>query len=189
MKRIPLSGARVAEGPRAFALVDDDDYDALVSHGAWSLRVSRSHRYAIRSERGEDGRSHQVAMHRLLLGLEFGDVRQVDHVDLNGLNNQRSNLRLVTQAENLQNKSSRPGSTSRFRNVNWAYRRARWQVTVHEAGKSRTLGYYRHEIEAALAAQAWRDQHMPFALPDPALTDYLDGIVADLLADDSAAAA
>jgi hypothetical protein len=177
VKRIPLSAANSYQGrtePRDFAVVDDEDYERLIAMGPWALRTTRSHRYAVRTQRYDDGSTHQVAMHRVVMGLEFGDPLNVDHIDHNGLNNQRSNLRLATHAENHQNKCARSGGTSRFRNVHWYSLRGRWRVIVREGDKNRQLGCFDDELDAAIAAQAWRDEHMPFAQPDPALVAALE---------------
>ena len=72
-----------------FALVDEADFD-LVSTYTWSLIEWRTCKYAKR--RTKDGKT--VSMHQFILST----TEEVDHVDGNGLNNTRSNLREVTHA-------------------------------------------------------------------------------------------
>lgn len=75
-------------------LVDDADFDALCQM-PWYIQKHGLTRYA---KTVLDGK--QVYMHRLIMGNPEGMV--VDHLDRNGLNNQRSNLEIVTSLENLR---------------------------------------------------------------------------------------
>ena len=86
------------------ALVDDEDYDFL-NQWKWSLLPNRNNNYAIRGEK-KNGRHKTILMHREIL--RYHDtINIIDHIDRNGLNNQRSNLRIVTQLENLRNSRDR----------------------------------------------------------------------------------
>jgi hypothetical protein len=94
MREINLSQGKIA-------LVDDEDYYSLLSAGQiWSSY--RNHRifYAVRAIRRPDGRRTTEKMHRaiyaLMLGRPLLTGEKVIHVDKDGLNNQRSNLRLRT---------------------------------------------------------------------------------------------
>ena len=108
MKEITLSKDKVA-------LVDDEDFDFL-SQWKWSASLeSRGTKwYAIRwsrkSEHGDDKR-FKIRMHRVLMGLPPKDDRVVvDHVDRNGLNNQRSNMEIIMQVENMERVPTWKGS-------------------------------------------------------------------------------
>lgn len=160
MRRIPLFGR---DGElRGHTLVDDSDYTGLVTLGAWTLNAHEKTSYARRRDVG--------AMHRYLLGLSPGDAGCVDHIDGNGLNNQRANLRIATHAQNMQNQQSR-GGASQFRGVSWSTAKQCWAAK----GCGELVGWFDDELEAAIAAQAWRDEHMPFARPDAALVAALEG--------------
>ena len=76
-------------------MVDDDDYDEL-NAAKWGV----SSGYCYKSI----GRAETISMYRVLMGLKKFDKMQVDHIDRNGLNNQRSNLRLATHSQNALNK-------------------------------------------------------------------------------------
>jgi hypothetical protein len=77
------------------ALIDDSDY-ALVSPLRWyHLRVKDSKTVYARAN--IDGRT--VYMHRLIMGNPAG--MDIDHIDFNGLNNQRANLQAVTHQQNI----------------------------------------------------------------------------------------
>lgn len=143
---------------RAWSLVDDEDA-AAVRKWRWQLGTKG---YAIRSGHA-DGRKTTVRLARFLVGLETGDPRQVDHINGNKLDNRRSNLCVVTGAQNSQNRRSYRGSFSRFRGV---YRTpyGRWMAQSRFNGKLHYHGTFDTEEEAAMAASAWRAQHMPYSV-------------------------
>lgn len=105
------------------------------------------------------------AMHRQILGLEAGDGCEVDHRNGDGLDNRRSNLRLVTRAQNKQNVSAR-GGYSKHRGVTFDRRRQKWKAQVKLNGTTHNVGRFDDELEAARAASAFRRQHMPFSEAD-----------------------
>jgi hypothetical protein len=79
--------------------VDLEDLDLLVPF-RWRLLTGRGRKYAV--ARGRlSGKIITVYMHRLILKPKQGFV--VDHIDGNGLNNRRSNLRICTPAQNRLN--------------------------------------------------------------------------------------
>jgi len=84
-------------------LVDDADYNWL-NKWNWSVVIWNHTKYATRVE---DGR--QILMHRLILDIMDLPI-DVDHKDHNGLNNQRTNLRLCTKSLNAKNKRGRGAS-------------------------------------------------------------------------------
>jgi hypothetical protein len=119
MKEIQLSKGKVA-------LVSDQDYEFL---SQWKWCASNESRgtkwYAIRwsrkSEHGE-GKPYKIRMHRVLMGLPpKDDSVVVDHKDRNGLNNQRENLEMITQVENMHRSPGWKGSRtwSQDREVNF----------------------------------------------------------------------
>lgn len=104
-----------------------------------------------------------VLMHRLLTNAPAGIC--VDHINGNKLDNRRSNLRLVTHAENLQNRPSLPrNNTSGHRGVSFSKKGRAWVAQAHQSGRTIVIGRFHTKEEAATAASAWRAQHMPGAL-------------------------
>lgn len=151
MPRLPL---RRQDGSiRAFALVDDADFDELSQH-RWCLSAQG---YVVR----RDG-SRIVPLHRELLGLHPGDGLTGDHINRNRLDNRRANLRVATHAQNSQNHPGHRGRTSRYRGVSFDRSRKKWRAQVH-VGAQRLNKRFDTEQEAAEAAREYRAAHMPFA--------------------------
>ena len=126
-----------------FALVDEQD--RWVLGYPWHYKECRNCEYAARREDG-----HSLYLHRQILGLTPADSFGVDHRDGDGLNNRRTNLRLASHQQNLQNQRPRGGS-SPFRGVCWDESRKKWIVTVRFGARREYLGRFNSEHEAALA--------------------------------------
>lgn len=157
---LPLKGR---QGISGYVLVDSEDR-ALLARKRWTLHSGyAAHAYMD----GDDLRV--ILMHRMILGLERGDERQGDHINRDTLDNRRSNLRIVTSAQNSQNKAAYRGGSSRFRGVHWDKDGNRWRAGGSISGRTISLGSFASEIAAARAAEEWRTNHMPFAMPDPEL--------------------
>jgi len=100
-----------------------------------------------------------VGMHRLLLlGLEPGGKREVDHIDRNRLNNQRANLRIVSRAINSRNVP--PVGASSYRGVSFHAASGLWRARAKVDGTTHHIGSFTSEAEAGAAAKAFRLQHM-----------------------------
>jgi len=109
MKEIKLSKGLLA-------LIDDEDFEYL---NQWKWTASKSNKsrtyYAIRFTKvGESKEKKTIQMHRVIM--DTPRELEVDHIDHNGLNNQKSNLRNCTHKQNRQNSASSTG-TSKYRGV------------------------------------------------------------------------
>lgn len=161
-EQIPLRGR---DGEiRAWAIVDLGDFKAIARY-PWHLGTDG---YAVRSTR-LDGRVRVIGMHRDVLGLALGDALQADHINRNKLDNRRANLRVLTDAENKQNRPSCRGATSRFRGVYWNARQQKWHARIGLRGRKHHLGFFTDEVEAAQACAEFLQASVPFAVPDPEL--------------------
>jgi len=124
------------------AYVDAEDYDRLMKH-KWTASSSGPKCYAQRNEKGRS-----IMMHREIMHAPKGMV--VDHIDGNGLNNCKSNLRICTQGQNICN--SRPrGKTSVFKGVSYDKERGKYKAFVWENGATAMIGRYDDAAEAAKA--------------------------------------
>jgi hypothetical protein len=140
IRHIPLSQGR-------YAIVDTDDYDRLMRH-KWHACRSGRHRtyYARRTTR--DGRV--ILMHREIARPPKGRV--VDHINGNGLDNRKGNLRVCTQAENALNSRRQARAKSKYRGV--TVRGDKYEARIKYKGKTYCLGRFNTALEAAHA----RDQ-------------------------------
>lgn len=141
---------------KAWAMIDADDL-LLVECRAWSLTDAG---YAQCS--GPRTSPYRL-MHRLIAGLDRGDPRVVDHINGIRLDNRRANLRVITHAENMQNRTANRAGSSRFRGVSWYAARNKWMAFGAVNGRRHHLGYFADEGEAALAAEKFRAEHMPYS--------------------------
>ena len=142
--------------------VDDADVPLITNYSWWAL-VSRSGPvYACAYVRGSGRRrTKKVLMHRLLLGASEG--QEIDHVDGDGLNNRRINLRFCTRAQNVTNNDVRRDSTSGFKGVERTPR-GRYHAYIKKDGHKRHLGAFATPIEAAAAYNRAADGlYGPFA--------------------------
>ena len=130
MKTIPLS-----QGLET--LVDDTDYEWL-SQFKWYAQKNGRTFYA----RRRAGKI-KIDMHRYILYPP--ENKEVDHIDGNGLNNQKENLRVVTRRENLQNRHHK--KTSVFVGVSWCKEMKKWHAQIYVC-KTKNLGYFNTQLEA-----------------------------------------
>jgi len=86
-------------------------------------------------------------MHRDL----FPGARMVDHINGNGLDNRRENLRPATNRENQGNSEKQQGVSSRFKGVCWVKSKGRWTAYIKTKKRLEKLGYFDDETQAAKA--------------------------------------
>lgn len=143
MKEIPLrnrNGVVVAS-----TQVDDSDYDFLVQW-RWHLH---SGRYAARSI-GERKSRRALFLHQVIANPPVGC--DVDHINGNKLDNQKSNLRIATRRQNMQNRPKyKHNATSQFKGVSFNRSRCVWYASIRVNGKAIWLGSHQTETAAALA--------------------------------------
>jgi hypothetical protein len=137
VRRIPLTRGK-------FALVDAADYYRLARFPWFANGSATNTFYAIRNHNRKGLRMHRVIMNA-------PDHLFVDHIDRNGLNNCRSNLRLCTHGENSCNMSSYKGAASKYKGVCWYKKIKKWGAAIRRDGKQYYLGTFKSEIEAARA--------------------------------------
>ncbi len=136
-----------------FATVETADYKHLMRF-RWHAKETRGRFYAATVIKGKS-----VAMHRMLLTPPPGMV--VDHIDGNGLNNCRSNLRLCTPEQNRRNTRPRRKS-SPYLGVSRSG--DKFKVQIKHNGRTHYLGQFESETEAARARDEKAKQlHGPYA--------------------------
>ena len=132
-----------------FALVDDEDYNRITEY-VWNLNKWGDTFYAIRTNHDKNnGLPSTVRMHRSAIFAPAG--KSVDHIDRNGLNNQKENLRLCSVSQNQMNTKLRRDNKSGYRGVYWRTKSNKWNASITINGKQKTIGEYFCLIRAAKA--------------------------------------
>ena len=137
---VPLSRGYEAEIDAAdILLVAGFNWHAMVcSHGVYAKRNDLC------------GRKYRtVLMHRAIMGTQDG--LEVDHVDGNGLNNCRSNLREVTRSQNMMNQRISKRNKSGSKGVSWDRAKGKWRAQIMVNKKMVCIGRF-DDIESASAA-------------------------------------
>jgi hypothetical protein len=152
MATIPLTQGKRTE-------IDDADMD-VVSRHSWSFGTG----YAQSKIRGK-----LVRLHRFLMNPPDGLT--VDHIDGNPLNNRRSNLRICDQQKQTWNTRKRKGGqSSKFKGVSWLPGRMIWRAVIKFNGKSKLVGFFASEVEAAFAynkaAKQYRQEYAALNFPN-----------------------
>lgn len=89
-------------------------------------------------------------LHRVVMNAPDGV--KVDHINGDGLDNRKENLRMCTNSENAWNRRKNKDNTSGFTGVNWNKLKQRWMSRVQANGKRIHIGYF-DSIEEAVTAR------------------------------------
>jgi hypothetical protein len=153
MKKIPLSRGMTT-------IIDDEDFER-VSQFKWSVTCHKERTppdyYARRAVwQPETRKSITVLLHRFILNAP--PDKHVDHINGDGLDNRRANLRLVTPAQNQQNLKRRRGASG-FRGVQYDERKRRHYARIKVNNQKIWLGFFDNAEEAARAYDAAAVKH------------------------------
>lgn len=125
------------------AIIDDEDYD-LIKDYRWYTKEMSHTVYAQANISRYKGRG-TIKLHRLIMDAKDGQI--IDHINGNGLDNRRQNLRFVTAAQNQMNSRSQLNKTSKYKGVSLFGNK--WRVVIKKDKKSKFLGLFDSETEAA----------------------------------------
>lgn len=148
MRILPLSNSKIP------VLVDDEDYDDLMQFN-WQLNVRTG--YITRSN-WHDGKHDTEYLHRRIMKAPKG--MDVDHIDRNRFNDQKSNLRICRRSENMANSVPRRG-LSKYKGVSKLNRpnlKKKWLSYIKVEYKTYYNGYYETEAEAAHVYNQFAEQ-------------------------------
>lgn len=139
---------RLTQGYRA--KIDSDDF-AKVNQYKWYADTPHAKNHYVVYARRKSGRS-TVSMHRFILGLS-SRKGIVDHINMDGLDNRKCNLRLVSRGDSQRN--TRP---QRGRDIKYVYKvtyhargYSRWRATIWTGGCRKTIGEFA-DREVAISA-------------------------------------
>jgi hypothetical protein len=147
LKKINIS---TAKRPRKYTLVDDEDFEYL-NQWKWYPHIVSGKYYARRSKTKDEiednpHESKSIYMHRVIIKCPEG--YEIDHIDMNPLNNQKSNLRVCRSYENACNKKKQ---SKLFRYKGLAKSGNRWTSKIRFKNKIYYLGLYKFKKDAAKA--------------------------------------
>lgn len=144
---IPLAHGR-------FAIVDALDADLCV-HKWVAAPEKTGNAYARAWSKMVKGERHHLIMHRIILARQLNRELKpeefVDHIDGDGLNNRRSNLRLASTAENGRNRKINSNNTSGANGVSWDAHNHKWRALIYLNGKKIHIGLFDDLHEAVKA--------------------------------------
>lgn len=144
--RLGIAEITLSDGSRA--IVDLDVAPMLRARRWFAHRDAVGRVRAVVANATVRGKVATLYMHRMILGLRGGDRAAIDHVNLDPLDNRRSNLRVASNAQNARNcRKYRGGTSSRFKGVSAS--RGRWAAQIRLAGRLHRLGRFASETEAA----------------------------------------
>ena len=152
MAMIPLTQGK-------FAHFSDEDAALVMQHKWWAVFLG-SGWYAATKIQGR-----RVLMHRMLMGLQIGEKTLVDHIDGNGLNNKRENIRLANHTLNMRNRKRNTNNASGRSGVHFRPNHGSsgtWVAVAMRNGKFVTKSFgclKRGSDEAKRLAEEWRNAH------------------------------
>ena len=142
MKKIDISTLKY---PNKFAIVDDEDFEYLNQY-KWYYHQG----YAHRTLHLNNGKVKTISIHRTIMNNPLNMV--VDHINMDGLDNRKQNLRICTIKENSRNSKLQKNNTSGYIGVHKNISSKKpWAARLGYNGKKIHLGYYYSEKEAAKA--------------------------------------
>jgi hypothetical protein len=137
------------------AIIDDDCYEAL-SQWRWRCKHAGNTSYACRNL--HNGRT--LFMHRVIMAAPAG--LDVDHINHNGLDNRRCNLRIVPHAKNLWNRRPEAAADG----FSWNRQRNKWRVRIDHFGRRIEVGFY-DDRDLAKSARQYMEAVLRGGSPDP----------------------
>lgn len=138
-----------------YAIVDDEDYE-FINQYKWYANRDKNIFYAKRGIIiGGQNKQKKIWMHRIILERKLKRLLNIneytDHRNHDGLDNRRDNLRLCNKSENSSNSNKHKKTSSQYKGVSWHKSHKKWRTQIEINRKSKHIGYFKNEIEAAKA--------------------------------------
>ena len=154
MKQIPLTQWKIT-------IVDDEDFIELNKYKWWAIKQWNKF-YAARKIVLDGGKRRLLSIHSFLMNTQ--KWLDTDHINGDGLDNKRSNLRVCTRGENQMNRWKQNNNTSWFKWVCWHKLANKWLAYISINWKRKHLWYFSDKLEAYEAyCEACIKYHWEFA--------------------------
>jgi hypothetical protein len=132
-----------------YATIDEEDLPLVTGRSWWALKTPNSHTYyamAWFGDREKKGGRCRL-MHSLILGA--GPKQRIDHVNGDGLDNRRENIRFATHAQNIANSGLSKANRSGYKGV--SRHGSKWAAFITKDYKGHYIGLFSDPKEAARA--------------------------------------
>lgn len=129
-----------------YCIVDDEDFEKIKQH-KWYLTVGLSNIKYVKTHIYKNGKKTTISLHRFIINAQQGEI--VDHIDGNGLNNSKQNLRICSHGFNLLYRHKKYiNKTSQYIGVSWNQKDKRWISQLVINGKHYYIGSFKSETIA-----------------------------------------
>ena len=128
--------------------IDDEDMDRVLQKKWYVRSPKRGTKYCYTWVYA-DGKVTATSLHRFIMNRVGDNSVVIDHIDHDGLNNQKSNLRVCSSIENGWNKQKGKNNTSGYKGVSW--KSGRWYARIMKNNLMYELGAYNNTEDAAFA--------------------------------------
>lgn len=122
--------------------IDDEDFEKVRQY-KWS--VSYNDKLYVSHNRKN---GLKMTLHRFLLNFP---EKTIDHINGNGLDNRKQNLRLCSNAQNFRNRGKSVTNTSGYKGVTWSNQHRKWMAQISINYKRKTIGVFNSKDQAAIA--------------------------------------
>lgn len=129
-------------------VIDDDDFEIVNKH-KWRLCMNHGRKYAVTGTYRKD--TGLILLHRFILKPSKGQM--VDHVNGDGLDNRRENIRICNHTQNMWNSRIQKNNKSGFKSV--TFEAGAWRARISVNRKRKCLGRFKTAEEAARAYDKW----------------------------------
>lgn len=151
-------------GPMETVISTNKFERAMNFTGTWGVQWEpKTQSFYCKGSLKSNGKYTTIRLHRRITNAP--ENMQVDHKNHDTLDNTNENLRIVTNAQNQQNRKGAPrSSSSRVRGVHWEKRRRKWRAYIYKNNKLIHLGYFDSISDAEKTVKSCRAKHMTHAI-------------------------
>lgn len=135
----------IYHGGKERVVADLDDYDKLLQY-TYSITTNKQGKKYVATNKN-------LSLHEIIMGRKAGPGYKIDHINSNGLDNRKINLRIATNSENGHNKVKLKNTASKYIGV--SIKHYKWFSQIVKDGKRYHIGVYENEIDAAKAYDVW----------------------------------